>query len=158
MDNEEKKPPEDKPYPIPAPDPLELREPPPMYYGDGGGDGRNAVAPKKGKRKKKAPGDLYVEVDVDDDEAWEAEMDRLGRIFRVQRGLPPDEPGFDLDNFEEDPKEIEAFFSKREAERDAKRKNDGGTEEVYYSSEEVERRFRQWALNELRQEIANGQE
>jgi len=174
MDYEKNESPKESKAPTPTPyvntggdGPIEVREPPPMYYGEVCGGG--VAKKKKGKRSdtgasSTAPKeiDLYVEVDVDDEEAFDAEFSRLSRIFRVQRGLPPEEPELDEEELanlirNQDPEDVEAFFSKREAEREAKRIKEGRTEEVVYSSEEVERHLRQFMLDHLRQAIANGQ-
>jgi len=88
---------------------------------------------------------VYVDVDIDDDEALEAEFDRLDAIIReygIKWPTPPPLP-----TIPDDPDEFRAMFEESHADVLAGRT---------YSSEEVGRRLRISALNRARQVIING--
>ncbi|MCL2183506.1 MAG: hypothetical protein FWB85_08565 [Chitinispirillia bacterium] len=158
MDNEEKEAsPEGKkyePYASTGGDGgvLEVREPT-MYYGEVCGEGgRGTYVRKKGGRSGNVSEGPYAEVDIDDDEAWEAEIGRLSRIFRMQHGLSPEEPSIDLDHLNEDPEKIEAFFRERETNSPPAKEGES------LPAEESWRRLKRRILDELRLEIVNGKQ
>jgi len=88
---------------------------------------------------------VYVDVDIDDDEALEAEFDRLDAIIReygIKWPTPPPLP-----TIPDDPEEFRAMFEESWADEEAGR---------VYSGEEVDRRLKLSALNRARQVIING--
>jgi len=88
---------------------------------------------------------VYVDVDIDDDEALEAEFDRLDAIMREHGIKWPTPPP--LPTIPDDPEEFRAMFDQSHADVLAGRT---------YSGEEVDRRLRIFALNDARQVIING--
>jgi len=89
--------------------------------------------------------EIYVDIDLDDDDAVDDELDRLDAIIR-ERGIkrPPPRP---LPTIPDDPDEFVAMFDQSHADVLAGRT---------YSSEEVGRRLALFALNRARQAIING--
>jgi hypothetical protein len=135
-----------------------------MDYVSGGSKGENgvlkveeqaAVAYVAGAGSAVAgwDGDIYVEVDLDDDDAYEAECARLERIL-VERGImEPDDGDVDLDDLDDsgEPEEtLEEFYRKFEESR-----ADVLAGRVL-SHEESMREFRRETLDELRQMLING--
>jgi len=99
-------------------------------------------------------GDIYVEVDLDDDDAYETECARLERIL-VERGImEPDGGDFDPDNLdgpeELQPKNMEDLYRMLEEGRAALLAGE------VRSHEESMREFRRETLDELRQMLVNG--
>jgi len=98
-------------------------------------------------------GDIYVEVDLDDDDAYEAECARLERIL-VERGImEPDDGKFDLDDLDDsdEPEEtLEEFYRKFEESR-----ADVLAGRVR-PHEEVMRDLRREMLDDLRRMVADG--
>jgi hypothetical protein len=98
-------------------------------------------------------GDIYVEVDLDDDDAYEAECARLERIL-VERGImEPDDGDVDLDDLDDsgEPEEtLEEFYRKFEESR-----ADVLAGRVR-SHEEVMRDLRREMLDDLRRMVADG--
>ena len=99
-------------------------------------------------------GDIYVEVDLDDDDAYEAECARLERIL-VERGImEPDGGDFDPDDLdgpeELQPKNMEDLYRMLEEGRAALLAGE------VRSHEESMREFRRETLDELRQMLVNG--
>jgi len=88
---------------------------------------------------------VYVDVDIDDDEAFETELDRLDAIIRKLGIVEPPPPP--LPTIPDDPEEFRAMFDQSHADVLAGRT---------YSSEEVGRWLRQEILDDARQTIING--
>jgi len=88
---------------------------------------------------------VYVDVDIDDDDAVDAELDRLDAIIRKLGIVEPPPPP--LPTIPDDPDEFVAMFDQSWADEEAGR---------VYSGEEVHRRLNLYALNDARQTIING--
>jgi len=88
---------------------------------------------------------VYVDVDIDDDDAVDAELDRLDAIIRKLGIVEPPPPP--LPTIPDDPEEFRAMFEESWADEEAGR---------VYSGEEVDRWLKQEMLNDARQAIING--
>jgi len=89
--------------------------------------------------------EIYVDVDIDDDEAFDAELDRLDAII-LERGIRRPPPR-SLPTIPDDPEKFRAMFEQSHADVQAGR---------VYSGEEVDRRLKLKILNRARQAIING--
>ena len=97
--------------------------------------------------------DIDAGIDLDDDEAFEAEIARLERIL-VERGImEPDDGDVDLDDLDDsgEPEEtLEEFYRKFEESR-----ADVLAGRVY-STKELDRELKRETLEEMRQMLING--
>jgi len=114
---------------------LNVEEPTLCAYSSGAGSGSAVLDDFR----------VYVDVDIDDDEAFYDELDRLDAIMRKHGIKWPTPPP--LPTIPDDPDEFVAMFDQSWADEEAGR---------VYSSEEVGRRLRIFALNDARQVIING--
>jgi len=114
---------------------LNVEEPTLCAYSSGAGSGSAVLDDFR----------VYVDVDIDDDEAFYDELDRLDAIMReygIKWPTPPPMP-----TIPDDPEEFRAMFEQSHADVLAGRT---------YSGEEVDRRIKQRMLNRSRQAIING--